>query len=194
MNLLRSTQRALFLGVDGVREALVVVAERLALRVQLGKLQLQVDAAEGRLRQAYESLGQHLFMYRQETSSQEDPPPESTLPFTERIRSEHHIVQDLRDRLTSLSDETLLLPLSRLQEDLREGGGTVERLTISPGALADGKRLGDLSLPQTVCFVALRRGETLLIPSGDLVLQAGDDITILGIRSAIPLALKILRT
>jgi hypothetical protein len=193
MNLLRSGQRALFLGLDGVREALVVVAERLALRVQVGKLQLQVDAAEGRLRQAYESLGEHLFTCRQEPS-QVDPPPESTLPLSERIRTEHLLVQDLRDRLASLSDETLLLPLSRLQEDLRQGGGSVERLTISPGALADGKRLGELSLPQTVRLVALRRGETLIIPSGDLVLQAGDDITLLGVRSAIPLALKILRT
>ncbi len=193
MNLLRSTQRALFLGFDGIREALVVVAERLALRVQVGKLQLQTDAAEGRLRQAYESLGQHLFRYRQQSSG-DDPPLESTLPFTERIRTEHQLVQDLRDRLTSLSDETLLLPLARLQEDLRAGGGTIERLTISPGALADGKRLGDLNLPQTVRFVALRRGEDLLIPSGDLVLQAGDDITLLGVRSAIPPALKALRT
>jgi K+/H+ antiporter YhaU regulatory subunit KhtT len=193
MNLLRSTQRALFLGFDGVREALVVVAERLALRVQVGKLQLQADAAEGRLREAYESLGQHLFRCRQE-SSQNDPPLESTLPLTERIRTEHQLVQDLRDRLTSLSDETLLLPLSHLQEDLRAGGGTIERLTISPGALADGKRLADLSLPHTVRFVALRRGEDLLIPSGDLVLQAGDEITLLGARSAIPPALKILRT
>jgi hypothetical protein len=193
MNLLRSTQRALYLGFDGVREALVVVAERLALRVQVGKLQLQADAAEGRLREAYESLGQHLFRCRQEASL-DDPPLESTLPLTERIRIEHQLVQDLRDRLTSLSDETLLLPLSRLQEDLRAGGGTIERLTISPGALADGKRLADLSLPQTVRFVALRRGEDLLIPSGDLVLQAGDDITLLGVRSAVPPALKILRT
>jgi hypothetical protein len=193
MNLLRSTQRALYLGFDGVREALVVVAERLALRVQVGKLQLQTDAAEGRLREAYESLGQHLFRCRQEASL-DDPPLESTLPLTERIRIEHQLVQDLRDRLTSLSDETLLLPLSRLQEDLRAGGGTIERLTISPGALADGKRLADLSLPQTVRFVALRRGEDLLIPSGDLVLQAGDDITLLGVRSAVPPALKILRT
>ena len=193
MNVLRSAQRALFLGFDGVREAVMVVAERLALRVQLGKLQLQTDAAEGRLRQAYESLGQHLFMCRQEIS-QVDPPPESMRPLTERIRTEHQLVQDLRDRLTSLSDETLLLPLSRLQEDLREGGGTIERLTITPGALADGKRLADLSLPHTVRFVALRRGDALLIPSGDLVLQAGDDITLLGVRSAIPPALKILRT
>jgi hypothetical protein len=193
MNLLRSTQRALFLGFDGLREALVVVAERLALRVQLGKLQLQADAAEARLGQAYESLGQHLLRCRQETS-QDDPLPESTLPLTERIRTEHQLVQNLRDRLTSLSDETLLLPLSRLQEDFKQGGGTIERLTISPGAMADGKRLRDLSLPHTVRFVAIRRGEALFIPSGDFVLQAGDDITLLGMRSAIPPALKILRT
>jgi len=192
MNLFRSTQRALFFAFDGVREALIVVAERLALRVQLGKLQLQTDEAEARLRQAYESLGQQLYLSRDETPL-EDAPRESTLSLTERIRTEHQLVEDLRDQLASLNDETLALPLSRLQDDLRASGGTIERVTISQGAPAEGKRLSELSLPPTVRFVAIRRGETLLIPSGRLALQTGDDITLVGIRSAMSVALKILR-
>jgi hypothetical protein len=193
MNLLRTAHRTLSLSLDGMREALVVVAERVALRIQVGKLQLHAEDTESRLRQAYESLGQCLYRTHHATLPK-GAPIDSALPITARIRIEHQVLQELRDQLASLYDETLSQPLSRLQEDLKEGGGTIERVTIGPGAQADGKRLGELDLPPTVRLVALRRGGTLIIPSGSLVLQAGDDITLLGNRSVVPRALQILRT
>lgn len=193
MTLLRSVHRVIFLGFDGIREALLVVAERVALHVQAGKLHLQAEDAEARLRHAYQALGQCLYETRRGT-----PPVgasiDTALPLTARIRSEYQVLQELRDQLASLSDETLVLPLSRLQDDLRQGGGTIERVTISVGAQADGKRLGELGLPFTVRLIAVRRGQSLLIPSGGLVLQAGDDITLLGNRSAVSPVLQILRT
>ena len=193
MGLLRSAQRTFSLTFDGLREALVVVAERVALRVQVGKLQLRAEDTESRLGQAYESLGQCLYGTHR-VSPAKGPPIDTALPIVARIRIEHQALQELRDQLASLYDETLTLPLSRLQDDLKEGGGTIERVTIAPGSQADGKRLGELGLPLTVRLAALRRGSTLVIPSGSVVLQAGDDITLLGNRSAVPAALLILRT
>jgi hypothetical protein len=192
VNLLRYAHRTLSLSFDGIREAFVVAAERVALRVQVGKLQLQAEDTEGRLRQAYEALGECLYRTRH-GSGPEGATIDAALPLTGRIRTEHQLLQELRDQLASLYDETLTLPLSRLQEDLKAGGGTIERVTISPGAQADGKSLEDLGLPPTVRIVALRRGDLLVIPAGSLVLQAGDEITLLGNRSAIPPALQILR-
>jgi uncharacterized protein with PhoU and TrkA domain len=193
MTLLRSAHRAFAISFDGLREALAVVAERVALRVQIGKLELHAEDAEARLRHAYQSLGQHLYAIRHPTSSDAGS-VDAALSLTTRIRTEQQLVQDLRDHLASLNDETLGVPLSRLQEDLKEGGGTIERVTISPGSQADGKRLVDLQLSPTVRLVTVRRGQFLLIPSGSLVLQAGDDITLLGSRSAVAPALQILRT
>ena len=193
MTFLRSAHRAFSISFDGVREALVVVAERVALRVQVAKLLLYAEDAEARLRHAYQSLGQHLYATRHATST-EAGSVDAALSLTARIRTEQQLVRELRDQLASLSDETLVVPLSRLQEDLKEGGGTIERVTISPGSQADGKRLVDLQLPPTVRLVAVRRGQTLVIPVGSLVLQAGDDITLLGSRSSVAPALQILRT
>ena len=193
MNLLRTAQRTFSLSFDGLREALVVVAERVALRVQVGKLQLHAEDTESRLGQAYEALGQCLYGTHRAAPAKRAP-VDTALPIVGRIRIEHQALQELRDQLASLYDETLTLPLSRLQDDLKEGGGTVERVTIAPGSQADGKRLGELDLPLTVRLVALRRGSSLIIPSGGVVLQAGDDITLLGNRSAVPAALHILRT
>lgn len=176
-----------------MREAILAVAERVAQRVQVGKLQLRAEEAEARLQRSYEALGECLYR------SRSGPPHEAfatdeALPLTARIREEQQLLQELRNRLASHYDDLLVVPLVRLQEDLRDGGGTIERVTISPGAHADGKRLADLGLPDTVRLVALRRGESLLIPFGGLLLQAGDQLTVLGSRSAVPDALRILRT
>ena len=193
MTFLRSAHRAFSISFDGIRETLVVVAERVALRVQVAKLLLHAEDAEARLRHAYQSLGQHLYATRHATSTGAGS-VDAALSLAARIRAEQQLVRELRDQLASVSDETLVVPLSRLQEDLKEGGGTIERVTISPGSQADGKRLVDLQLPPTVRLVAVRRGQTLVVPVGSLVLQAGDDITLLGSRSSVAPALQILRT
>ena len=81
----------------------------------------------------------------------------------------------------------------RLHEDLQAGGGTVERVTIAPGIGADGRRLAALSLPESVGIVLIRRGEALLFPHAETVLKAGDQVTLVGRRSAMPAALQSLR-
>jgi TrkA family protein len=193
MNLLRWSNRTFSLTLDGAREAVVAVAERVAMRVHVGKLELMIEDAETRLQQAYEALGQYLYNIRH-APSEEGASLDTTLPLSTRIRQKQQVLQALRDRLASQLEDQLIMPLSRLQEDLQQGGGTVERVTIAPGTQADGRRLGDLPLPETVRLIALRRGETLLIPSGSLVFRAGDEITILGSRSSVLDAHKILRT
>jgi len=193
MTFLRSAHRAFSISFDGIRETLVVVAERVALRVQVAKLLLHAEDAEARLRHAYQSLGHHLYGTRHPTST-EAGSVDAALPLTARIRTEQQLVRELRDQLASLNDETLVVPLTRLQEDLKGGGGTIERVTISPGSQADGKRLVDLQLPPAVRLLAVRLGQPLVIPVGSLVLQAGDDITLLGSRSSVAPALQILRT
>ena len=49
MTFLRSAHRAFSISFDGIREALVIVAERVALRVQVAKLLLHAEDAEARL-------------------------------------------------------------------------------------------------------------------------------------------------
>jgi hypothetical protein len=193
MNLLRAAQRTVSLSMQGVREAVLAVAERVAVRVHLTKLQLQADDAEARLQLAYEALGQCLYDSRRVRSG-DSMAADAALPLSINIRHEQQLLQELRDRLASHYDEVLTVPLAQLQQDLKEGGGTVERVTISPGAQADGKLVSELGVPDAVRLVAVRRDQTILIASGSLRLQAGDELTVLGRRSALPQALQILRT
>jgi K+/H+ antiporter YhaU regulatory subunit KhtT len=193
MKPLKSIQRTLSISYDGLREAVLAVSERVATRVQIGKLQLQVLDSEARLRSAYEALGSCLYTART-APPQEVFSSDKALPISERVRAELKTLQQIRERLASRADETLTDPLIRLQEDLKEGGGMVERATVSPLSQADGKRLGDLALPEGVRIVAIRRGESLVFPSADSVLKAGDQVTVVGNRSAVPRTLESLRT
>jgi K+/H+ antiporter YhaU regulatory subunit KhtT len=190
---LKSFQRAFSISLEGIREAVLAIGERVTFKVQVGKLHLQAEDANDRLREAYESLGASLYSTRA-AHQPEAFSADAALQICERIRAEQRTLQEIRDRMASRYDDGFEVPLLRLQEDLKEGGGTVERVTISPDAQVAGKRLGDLTLPDGVRIILIRRGESLVFPSASSTLNAGDQVTIVGARSAVPSALQTLRT
>lgn len=58
---------------------------------------------------------------------------------------------------------------------LKDGDLELVKVSIPPGSPADGKRIVDVGLPRSSIVVAVdRKGEDLLIPSGDTQLRAGD--------------------
>ena len=193
MNLFQSTSRALSISLDGLKEAVMSVAERVARRVQVTKLQFQAEEAEARLRHAYEALGQCLYTTHTAQSPETPTGIDAALPVCESIRAEQRTLQAIRDRLASQHEEGLTVPLIRLHEDLQAGGGTLEHITIAPGLGADGRRLAELSLPDSVGIVLVRRGDAVLFPHGEVVLRAGDQVTLIGQRSAMSAALQSLR-
>lgn len=194
MTFFQSSHRTLSISLAGLKEALMAVAERVTRRIQVAKLQYQADDTEARLRQAYESLGQCLYATHTAQTPEIQKVIDEALPVCESIRAEQRTLQAIRDRLASQYEEDVLtVPLIRLHEDLQAGGGTVERVTIAPGIDADGRRLADLILPESVGIVLIRRGESLLFPHAETVLKAGDQVTLVGRRSAMPAALQSLR-
>ncbi len=172
----------------------MAVAERVARRVHVAKLQFQAEDTEARLRQAYEALGQCLYRTHAAHSPETLTVIDEALPLCESIRAEQRTLQAIQDRLASRYDEVLPVPLIGLQEDLQTGGASVERVTLAPGAEADGRRPADLTLPESVGIVLIRRGESLLFPHAETVLKAGDQVTLVGRRSAMPGALQFFRT
>ena len=59
--------------------------------------------------------------------------------------------------------------------------GAMEEVTLSPESRANGKAIVDLNLPPSYLIVLVNRSGEYLVPSGGMVLQAGDRI--LGIAS-----------
>jgi Trk K+ transport system NAD-binding subunit len=98
----------------------------------------------------------------------------------------------VRDKLATQYDEVLGGPLLQLRKDLKEAGGTIERVTVGPTSPAAGKLLGELQFPADVGIVVIRRGETLSFPSAGFARAGGDHVTLIGKRSSIPEALQVL--
>ena len=59
---------------------------------------------------------------------------------------------------------------------LREGQVTLVELTVAPDSGAVGKQVQMLDLPPECILVALLRGDSVIIPSGDTVITAGDQM------------------
>lgn len=192
MTRIKTIQRTLTISLDGLREAVLAVAERVAARVQVGKLQLLAEDSEARLRSAYETLGHCLYQARK-VSQPPTAPVEEITPHINRIRAERQALQSVQDRLATRYDEILGGPLIQLKKDLQSAGGMIERVTVGPTSQVAGKLLDDVALPETVRIVAIRRGETVFFPSPGVTLTIGDHVTLIGTRSSLPAALQLLR-
>lgn len=59
---------------------------------------------------------------------------------------------------------------------LREGRVTLLEFTVAPGAGVVGRQIAQIGLPSECVLAALLRGEQVIIPSGDTVVQAGDQV------------------
>lgn len=74
---------------------------------------------------------------------------------------------------------------------LRKGEISLVTETLEPGAPAEGQRVADLTLPEDCLVVATFRGDQVLMPRGDTVLQAHDEILAL-VRTGAQMVLQAL--
>src|SRR5437867_7601038 len=119
MNLFQSTSRALSISLDGLKEAVMSVAERVARRVQVTKLQFQAEEAEARLRHAYEALGQCLYTTHTAQSPETPTGLDAALPVCESIRAAQRTPPAIRDRLAPQHEAHHPTPLIRLPAHLQ---------------------------------------------------------------------------
>jgi trk system potassium uptake protein len=59
---------------------------------------------------------------------------------------------------------------------LREGSVTLLEFTVAPASGAVGRPVAGLRLPAECVLAAILRGESVIIPAGDTVVQAGDQV------------------
>lgn len=63
-----------------------------------------------------------------------------------------------------------------LLASLNKGKAAIITVTLQPGAEVDGRRVKDIHMPQSSLIVSILRQEQLIIPKGDTVIRAGDEI------------------
>ena len=61
-----------------------------------------------------------------------------------------------------------------------EGGrARLAEVTLAEGSPADGRQIADLHVPRDATVVAVLRSERIIVPRGDTVLRAGDEVLVL---------------
>ncbi|MDH5671341.1 MAG: Trk system potassium transporter TrkA [Myxococcales bacterium] len=79
-------------------------------------------------------------------------------------------------------------------QEFADGRVKLLRYAVEAGAPITRKRLRYLSLPRHVQLIMLRRGDEMIVPQGDTLLQAGDKVTAMGRWTSLRrLLLKFLR-
>lgn len=77
-----------------------------------------------------------------------------------------------------IEEEATLTDLVKLL-DLREGDVTITSITATEAGTLAGKRLSELSVPARCYPVAIVRGTEIVMPSPDVVIQAGDMLLVI---------------
>lgn len=94
--------------------------------------------------------------------------------------------------LTALVEEAVSVgSLVRLLQ-LEGGRVTLVEVTLSDDSPANGKPLKDLPLPRDATFVAIVRNRHVIVPRGDSVLDAGDEVMVLATPDAEPAVRRLL--
>jgi trk system potassium uptake protein TrkA len=92
--------------------------------------------------------------------------------------SSTEIILDLINEYVNARDYSIVTKL-------RDGELELVKLTVAIGSPADGKRISDVGLPRGSIVVAVdRKGNDLVIPSGDTALRAGDEVVVMCKRDA----------
>ncbi|MEJ2049567.1 MAG: TrkA C-terminal domain-containing protein [Calditrichota bacterium] len=78
-----------------------------------------------------------------------------------------------------------------LAENLEAGGGSMQKVTIKDGSSIIDKKLREIRLPKEALIVNVMRGKEMIIPDGNTILHAKDEVTLLGKKEDVESAIKI---
>ncbi len=87
-------------------------------------------------------------------------------------------IEQLADELIGI----VLVPGALEVESLADGRLALFRYAVGEHAKSIGKNLLDLTLPDSMRLVQVRRGDELIVPRGDTVLMSGDKVIVMGTR------------
>ena len=86
------------------------------------------------------------------------------------------VALDQSDLLAKLIAEEMSLGDMMTLVRLRRGELAIVTEKLEPGAKAEGQRIADLPLPSDCLVMAVVRGDEILVPRGETVLQSGDEV------------------
>jgi hypothetical protein len=182
---LNRVQKELRVNVQGLREVILAVSERVNRKVQVLKLDWHAADLSDQVEAIQQELGQTLAMLlgSSEGQLQTLPTHEALQALTKAIgqlRSLRHELVRIDGLVRELETEILREDLLKFQQDLTSRTLTLERYVLPLGAPAVGRSFTDLGLGSAVRLVAVFRGPTLLDHAEQTSLRDGDTVVLLG--------------
>lgn len=171
-------QKAIGLTWVTLMEAIVQIAEEVAIKMDALKLNQELLWIEKQLDAAYSELGKTFYQLPEGSLTQ--PLMDKHIAFLmARIQQLSSNRKSLGRRLADLQDETFLDPLIEFLKMFKRAGGTVEPVTIPMAFPSSEKKVNELGLPSNTLVIGLQRGDQVIIPCGNTFVHPGDRLFLL---------------
>jgi K+/H+ antiporter YhaU regulatory subunit KhtT len=170
----------------GTREAVLCLSERVNRKTQLLRLHWQAAALTREMEKVSRNVG-HALCDLTPFSSHDTGIGTANMVASTHLFQGAASVRSLKQELTAveksireLEVEVLHEDLVKIQRDLMSRSAGLSRLVVAPGSPAVGLPLIQLTVPEMTRAVALFRGPTLLSPTAEVPIRAGDIVVFLG--------------
>jgi hypothetical protein len=171
-------------------EAILAISERVNRKVQIIRLHWHASALLHQMEQVIGEAGQQIVdqVARRFLITHH---PEATNTELDAMLSRasarvHEVKQSLLQvdaQIRELKLEAIGENLLRLQRDLGLRSASIERLTVTRRAAANGQPVSAMPRPGSVHLATVLRGPFLLPPSAELLFRPDDIVVLIGLRS-----------
>jgi K+/H+ antiporter YhaU regulatory subunit KhtT len=172
--------------LSGTREAILAISERVNRKTQTLRLHWQAATLTHQMEDISRTVG-HALCDLAVPSGHDTDVVRVQLAARTHLLEGATAVRVLKQELThvegairDLELEALHEGLVQIQRDLTNRSASLSRFVVTPDSAAVGLSLLQLDLPTMTQVAALLRGPTLLSPSAEVFLRAGDIVILLG--------------
>jgi hypothetical protein len=172
--------------LSGTREAILAISERVNRKTQTLRLHWQAATLTHQMEDISRTVG-HALCDLAVPSGHDTSVDRVYLAARTHLLEGATAVRALKQELThvegairDLELEALHEGLVQIQRDLTSRSAGLSRFVVRPDSAAVGLSLFQLDLPTMTQVAALFRGPTLLSPSAEVFLRAGDIVILLG--------------
>jgi K+/H+ antiporter YhaU regulatory subunit KhtT len=172
--------------LSGTREAILAISERVNRKTQTLRLHWQAATLTHQMEDISRTVG-HALCDLAVPSGHDTDVVRVQLAARTHLLEGATAVRVLKQELThvegairDLELEALHEGLVQIQRDLTSRSASLSRFVVTPDSAAVGLSLLQLDLPTMTQVAALLRGPTLLSPSAEVFLRAGDIVILLG--------------
>jgi len=166
-------------GFQATREIFTNISERTSDVTALVKLKHELAAFPEQLDMEALKLGRLVLTLRK--SGEFSPKNEAfqeQLKKLEELSSMFKIKQADYDKLKKKHSSNYVI--EKLSDDLSSANAIIDQVTISDRSNVVDKRLKEIVLPKEALVSAIKRDEEVIIPDGNTLLKAGDQVIVIG--------------